>query len=223
MKEAQDLLDETWYSTWVRALHNHHNALLHQNATCWGQRAKAQWLNNGDQNSSYFQNSVKIRHHRNKVGNIKDTSSNTFSTHSEIETCFLFFFFFFKSLWSSSSSHSLDSLSLAIPDDLVVLNEKDRVAFVRPISKREVLKILKSMPHDKSLGLDGLNVDFYIFYWKLIGDHFFLTLSLFFLNYHDPSFLRSDFRCVNSQTREPYLCYCFLSDFFFQHLLQGYF
>lgn len=94
MKEAQDLLDETWYSTWVRALHNHHNALLHQNATCWGQRAKAQWLNNGDQNSSYFQNSVKIRHHRNKVGNIKDTSSNTFSTHSEIETCFLFFFFF---------------------------------------------------------------------------------------------------------------------------------
>lgn len=72
----------------------------------------------------------------------------------------------------------------ALPNNLPVLAEMDREILTRPISKREVFKTLKSMPRGKSLGPDGINVEFYLFYWNQIGDYFFNAISYFFNSYH---------------------------------------
>lgn len=102
---------------------------------------------------------------------------NILSTHSEIENCFTSFY---KILWSSNSSHSIDTYFAAMSDDLVVLNEGDKELLIKPFSKREVYQTLKSMPCNKSPGLDGMNIEFYLFYWKLVGDHFFNGIHHFY-------------------------------------------
>lgn len=42
--------DVACHNTWLKALHNRHNALLHQNDIYWSQRAHVQWLQHGDEN-----------------------------------------------------------------------------------------------------------------------------------------------------------------------------
>lgn len=44
----------------------------------------------------------------------------------------------------------------------------------------EVYQTLRSMSHGKSPSPDGMNVEFYLFYWNLIGGHLFNAISYFF-------------------------------------------
>lgn len=99
------------------------------------------------------------------------------TNHSDLENCFTSFY---KKLWSSSSDLNYDSWFSMLPDDYPILGEEGRVELIKPISKREVYQTLTSMRRCKSPGPDGLNVDFYVFYWNIIGGHFFNAISYFF-------------------------------------------
>lgn len=183
LEDPAGLARDSWHSIWLRALHNRYNALSKQQSIFWGQHAKLLWMNKVDLNSRYFHNSVKIRHHKNLVRSIQDTYGNTFIDQAGIENSFSNFF---KNLWSSSSSHNLDFFLHAIPDDLPTLTDLDRESLTRPVTKYEVYKTLKSMSCGKSPGPDGLNVEFYIFYWNLIGDQFYNAISYFFFHWPPP-------------------------------------
>ena len=45
---------------------------------------------------------------------------------------------------------------------------------------REVCQTLKGMPRGKSPDLDDLNVEFYIFYWNVVGHQLFEAIKKFF-------------------------------------------
>lgn len=158
-------------------MRNRHKALLGQKTIFWGQRAKSLCLSKGDQNSNYFHTSVKIRRYRNRIKAIKNDFGVTFTEHSDIVNCFSDFY---HKLWSTSSNLNQDSLFNMIPDDYPILSEEDRAALIKSITKREVYRTLSSMPRGKSPGPDGLNVEFYVFYWNIIGDHFFQIYIPFF-------------------------------------------
>lgn len=117
-----------------------------------------------------------MRRHKNKITSIKDNSSNIFSSQCDIETCFTDFY---KNLWSSTSTFSVNSLISAIPNDLPTLSEKDIEQLIRPVTKWEVFAALSSMPRGRSPGPDGLNVEFYLYYWNLIGDRFLMLSTIF--------------------------------------------
>lgn len=74
----------------------------------------------------------------------------------------------------------MDSLSSAIPDDLPCLSDADSECLIRPISFREVYHTLLSMPRRKSQGPDGMNVEFYVYYWNAIGEKLFQAIAYFF-------------------------------------------
>lgn len=150
---------------------------MRHNVIFWSQRAKMQWLRKGDQNTKFFHNVVKIRQHRNKVTSIKDNSCNTFTNQTDIEGCFLNFY---QKLWSSSSHLSVDSIFNDMLDDFATLTDVYWVELIKPLSKKEVFQTLKSMSHGKIPGLDGLTLEFFIFYWNIIRDHFFKGISQFF-------------------------------------------
>ena len=50
------------------------------------------------------------------------------------------------------------------------LSDFDRELLNSPMSKSELLKIIRSMAHNKSPGVDGLPIEFYEEHWDLIGD-----------------------------------------------------
>lgn len=134
-------------------------------------------MNLGDSNTNYFHNTVKVRRHKNRIKAIKDLSGNIFTKQSDIDLCFLQYY---KEFWSSSSSKISDFYRHALPDDLSVLSDIDREFLTRPISMGEVFRTLKSMSRGKSLGLDGMNMEFYLFYWNLLGIYLFNAISCLF-------------------------------------------
>lgn len=134
-------------------------------------------LAEGTRTPAFFHRSVKVWWHRNKIHTIKDLLGNILIDLNDIQNCFIDFY---KNLWSSSSDFNLESLSNALSNDYPVLCDVDRVALIRPISKREVYHTFNSMPQGKSPRPDGFNVEFYLFYWNLIGDHLFNAISYFF-------------------------------------------
>ena len=67
-----------------------------------------------------------------------------------------------------------------MPNDLNTLDSNDKEIFIKLVTKNEVYSALRAMPGGKSPGPDGLNADFYMFYWSTVGDHLFQEVSHFF-------------------------------------------
>lgn len=137
-----------------------------------------------DRNTKFFHSFVKIHHHINKVHAIRDSAGTIVTDQSGIENCFLDFY---KNIWHSTLDLNVDFLFNTIPDDFVVLTDVDRVDLIIPVMKQELYQTLKSMPRGKSPSQDGLNVEFYIFYWNILGDHFYNVISYFFQTSKFPS------------------------------------
>lgn len=60
-------------------LYNKHKALLRQNAKKWSQRAKINWIQNGDLKTSYFHKCARVRKHFNYISHIVDNHGNIFT------------------------------------------------------------------------------------------------------------------------------------------------
>lgn len=68
-------LDDTDHSN-LNILYNKHRALLRQNEKKWAQRAKINWIHNGDMNTSFFAKSTRIRQHSNFISHVEDYQTN---------------------------------------------------------------------------------------------------------------------------------------------------
>lgn len=55
-------------------------------------------------------------------------------------------------------------------------------SFVKLVTKSEVYRTLCFFLFRKSLGIDGLNVDFYQIFWHDVGSHLFEAINYFFGN-----------------------------------------
>lgn len=59
---------------------------------------------------------------------------------------------------------------------------------VRPMTRKEVFHSLKSMAKGKNPGLDGLNIQCYLHYWELVGDHHYKAIDHFFNHASSPDY-----------------------------------
>lgn len=73
-----------------------------------------------------------------------------------------------------------------MPDDLATFSDEDRDELIKPFSKRKVFPTLKLISRGKSPSLDGLTVEFYVFYWNIIGDTLSKAISGFFFTSNHP-------------------------------------
>ena len=76
----------------------------------------------------------------------------------------------------------MDDICSAMPNNLRSLDRNDIDLLIKPVTITEVYHTLRSMPKTKSLGLDGLNIEFYLFYWHIVGDQIFKAINYFFQN-----------------------------------------
>lgn len=61
IKAADPSLEDQLTYTWLQALYGKYNALRHQYAIFWTQRARIQWVNKEDQNICIFHNVAHTR------------------------------------------------------------------------------------------------------------------------------------------------------------------
>lgn len=72
-------------------MYNNLSALHRQNSTKWAQRARLLWVQNGDNNSSFFFNSIRFRNHYSLITNIMDVDNSIYTDQPAITRTFINF------------------------------------------------------------------------------------------------------------------------------------
>lgn len=137
------------------------------------QKSRICWLKNGDSNNSFFFRSCNKRWNSNKILFLEDRNGDLRSSHCDIAQEAVDYF---SNLFGTSSQvHDL-------PDDLSLpqLSSTQRDFLCHPFSAADVLKVVKSMPSNKSPGPDGFTKEFFIAAWDVVGADFTAAVLYFF-------------------------------------------
>lgn len=60
------------------------------------------------------------------------------------------------------------------------MNPSDSELLTKEVTKFEIFQALQSLPSGKSPGPDGINAEFYRFFWDEVGDSLFMVVRYFF-------------------------------------------
>lgn len=81
------------------------NLLMVRDDMQWRQRAKENWLKNGDKNSKYFYACANQRRQANQISRIADERGSIWESQEHIRTTFINYF---NNLFTSKASRGLD-------------------------------------------------------------------------------------------------------------------
>lgn len=131
-------------------------------------RSRAKWVEEGEQSTRYFLNLEKVRQNYNCINSLNDCHGTTVTTDHEIlQVAKVYYSNLFKSKnISLSSIHSY--FDKIVPEN--VLTEEAREMCEGAITNNECLTAITLMKKNKSPGLDGFTVEFYEYFWPLLGN-----------------------------------------------------
>jgi hypothetical protein len=128
---------------------------LEQEELRWRQRAKINWLVNGDRNSKYFHACANQRRKANTIKKIRDESGCIWETQTEIGGAFETYF---KVLFSSGGMVEFEDYLGSVEGRI---SEEMNESLVRPFVEEEVRLALFQMAPMKAPGPDGFNAGFF--------------------------------------------------------------
>jgi hypothetical protein len=137
--------------------------LLEQEETYWLQRARANWLKNGDRNTGFFQDFASRRRKKNAIKGLVD--ENGVLQEDKGTMCQMvqqYFEGLFTSEVNEIDDTVLNDVHRRVTDDM----NRDLTA---PFSPEEIRKALFQIGDLKAPGPDGMHAIFYKNYWDLIG------------------------------------------------------
>jgi hypothetical protein len=178
MEEHRDLSIEEW--NFRDILQQKVADLLNIQKICWKQRAAIKWVTDGDIGSRFFHAHATIKHRKNSFATLTDENG---IIHYEHEHKSGLLWDAFKCRLGSSDFSGID---FDLPE-LLIRNEELH-ELDTPFTKLEIDNIIKSLPLDKSSGLDGFNTNFIKKCWHIIAQDFYDLCEKF---YHDEVCLRS--------------------------------
>ncbi|KAI0493816.1 hypothetical protein KFK09_023941 [Dendrobium nobile] len=118
------------------------NSTLARLNTWWKQRAKVNWLNEGDGNFRFFHNFASARRNINKIIKVKDEDGNMVEDQVLMEEVFMRFF---QKKWEFRGSKME-----GWPDPNICLNDQDRRLLEEDLTIDEVLHVLKQLEENTS-------------------------------------------------------------------------
>jgi len=152
-------------------LHN----LLEQEELKWKQRAKENWLRNGDRNSKFFHACANQKHGRSRISVITDKDGRSCESKEEIESAFVSYF---QELFTGGANLEVaactEVLECKVTEDM---NQKLLAEFTLD----EISVALNQMPPLKAPGPDGFSACFYQHNWATVH-HEVCSVVLHFLN-----------------------------------------
>ncbi|GMI64491.1 hypothetical protein HRI_000118400 [Hibiscus trionum] len=130
----------------------------------WEQRARSNWLKNGDRNTKLFHSFASSHRRKNRISCLRnDDNENITSDRGIQDVAYKFFKSLFTSQGCDDPKQILDGIIPSITQEMnVVLMEK--------FTKDDVLEAVRSMGPLKAAGDDGLGVIFYQRFWHILGD-----------------------------------------------------
>ncbi|KAL9236155.1 hypothetical protein vseg_010856 [Gypsophila vaccaria] len=119
------------------------------------QKAKTQWVKEGDSNTSYFHCCVKARRRHNRVLEILDMKGDLCITSEQINKAFEDYY-----VTILGTTCAVTSLHQATVDLALTVTEEHRRTLSDPIQAQEVKEVIFGIPGSKAPGPDGFNSQF---------------------------------------------------------------
>jgi len=138
--------------------------MLEQEEIHWFQRARANWLRQGDRNTSFFHNFATKRRKKNTIKGLMDENGqrqeNEIAMRNIIQN---YFENIFTSEVGDPDPSVLADVSRSVTPDM-------NSGLMDTFTAEEVKKALFQIGDFKALGLDGMHAVFYKRFWEIVGD-----------------------------------------------------
>lgn len=160
--------------------------ILKQEEILWKQRARTQWLHNGDRNTKFFHLWASNRKRKNLITSIQHQQS-VITEPESIKECFRAHF---KLLLGNSEIPCIaaDWKNL-YPEGASQLDDLDA-----PFSEQEIKNAVFQLASNKSPGPDGFPLDFYKRFWHIIKQDLIEVFTCFY--HHQTSIDRLNFSFI---------------------------
>ena len=122
-------------------------------------RARAKWVEEGEQSTKYFLGLEKSRQNFNCINSLKDSCGLSVTSDKEILEIARGFYsklYKNKSIGDEDINAVFDS---TIPEKVLTEDFKGKCEGL--VTKDECFRAIKSMKRNKALGLDGISIEFY--------------------------------------------------------------
>lgn len=131
------------------------NAAYKEEEEFWSQKARINWLREGDRNTKYFHAATAERRKRNRLDAILDESGIKYEGEEEIAGVFTKFF---ENLFSTSSPTDCEEILESIPKPITETMNRN---LTRAVDDQEIKEALFSIHPKKSPGPDGITPLFF--------------------------------------------------------------
>eukprot|EP00253_Pinus_taeda_P024074 PITA_24074 len=172
-EELKDLLDERNLGfitgdnkARLVEVENQRNNILRKREESLRLRSRATWLKAGDENTRFFHNFAKGKKVANTIWNLplpEGGLADSFNKLSQLGTAH------FRGLYKSPVGTNLAEIINVATHLPRYVNEEDSADLSAPVTIEELESTLKWFKKEKSPGLDGWNIEFYIAFFDLIG------------------------------------------------------
>ena len=140
----------------------------------WGQKARVQWLKEGDRNTRYFHSEVEGRRKKNSISALQRDDGTWCESEEEVEGEINEYF---EKLFTSSNPRQFDAILRGIPQ--VIIDQMNR-KLTKPVSEMEVRKAVFSLHPNKAPGPDGMTPFFFQHFWDVLKNDLIAAISSFF-------------------------------------------
>ncbi|CAL5398420.1 unnamed protein product [Camellia sinensis] len=124
---------------------------------------RANWLNEGDRNTSFFHSKASQRHKKKRIDRLQDDHDRWCSTPEDLERIVVGYFAeLFVSGQQRDIGKVLDTIQVVVPPER-------NVELARPYTAEEVSYALFQMHPTKASGPDGKPALFYQRFWPIVG------------------------------------------------------
>lgn len=139
-----------------------YGTLLMQHEAYWKQRAKTDWLKDGNRNTKFFHSRASERRRKNIITRLQGETGIWKDWDSGLPNLITDYF----SILYSSQGCNTHPFLCYMP---TVVSEEDNNDLMAPFVAEGIKKTVFSTGRDKSPGIDGLNSGFFQRFWSIIG------------------------------------------------------
>ncbi|KAL9954871.1 hypothetical protein ACROYT_G042456 [Oculina patagonica] len=141
-------------------------------------RSKCRWIEKGEKPTKYFFNLEKRNYNRKTINEIRTEDDVEIREEKEILKAIQAFY---EDLYSSKTISSQEEFDLFTENlNFPKLSDEDRDKIEGPLTLEECKTVRESFQENKSPGEDGFTVEFYKYFFELIGGHFLDSLNAAF-------------------------------------------